>query len=135
MNRRRTPLTEPEETEVRLREDSHLSFPQIGRPLEVTHTRVRQIYAAAKLKRRDFAQRGLDSVWFLPARARRVAQGCHFHSRAAVRAAITSGRLRWHRGMSGIFWKGVMLRSASHRTWAALHAWAGRPPLPPRSRH
>jgi hypothetical protein len=86
------------------------------------------IAACAKLK--DFAEHGEDALSLLPARVRRVVLACGIPRLAQVRAAIATGRLTWTEGIGGIFWEGTMLPKVSRKSWAALHAWAGQPPLP-----
>jgi predicted DNA-binding protein (UPF0251 family) len=104
----------------------------IARQMEVSENRVTQIYQAAQRKIKDVAEHGEDALCLLPARVRRVVEDHGIGSRALARQAIESGRLSWLDGIGGIFWDGVMIRQVSRKTWAALYAWAGRPPLPKR---
>lgn len=115
---------------VRLWEAGDLSRREIARQLEVSSTRVGQIYAAARTKLQDFAEHGEDALTLLPARARKVVVDCGIPSRSQARSAIESGRLTWTEGIGGIFWEGTMLPKVSRKSWAALHAWAGHPPRP-----
>jgi predicted DNA-binding protein (UPF0251 family) len=87
------PLTEQEEMVVRLWEAGNLSRREIARQLEVSSTRVGQIYAAARTKLQDFAEHGEDALTLLPARARKVVVDCGIPSRSQARSAIESGRL------------------------------------------
>ena len=123
------PLTEQEEMVFRLCEAGKLTRREIARHLEVSSTRVGQIYAAAKTKLQDFAEHGEDALTLLPARARQVVVDCGIPSRMLTRSAIESGRLTWHEGIGGIFWEDTMLPKMSRKTWSALHAWAGHPTL------
>jgi hypothetical protein len=124
------PLTEQEEMVFRLCEAGKLTRQEIARQLDVSPARVGQIYVAACAKLKDFAEHGEDALTFLPARARRVVLACGIPRLAQVRAAIATGRLTWTEGIGGIFWEGTMLPKVSRKSWAALHAWAGHPPLP-----
>jgi DNA-directed RNA polymerase specialized sigma24 family protein len=124
------PLTEQEEMVFRLCEAAKLTRREIARQLEVSSSRVRQIYAAAKTKLRDFAEHGEDALTLLPARSRQVVLDCGIPSRSQARSAIESGRLTWAEGIGGIFWEGTMLPKVSRKSWAALHAWAGHPQRP-----
>ena len=114
----------------RLCEAGKLSRREIARQLEVSSTRVGQIYAAARMKLQDFAEHGQDALTLLPARARKVVVDCGIPNRSQARSAIESGRLTWAEGIGGIFWEGTMLPKVSRKSWAALHAWAGQPPRP-----
>ena len=114
----------------RLFEAGKLTRREIARQLEVSSTRVGQIYAAARTKLQDFAEHGEDALTLLPARARQVVVDCGIPSRSQARSAIESGRLTWTEGIGGIFWDGSMLPKVSRKSWAALHSWAGYPPLP-----
>ena len=114
----------------RLCEAGKLTRRQIARQLEVSSSRVGQIYAGARTKLQDFAEHGEDALTLLPARARQVVVDCGIPSRSQARSAIESGRLTWTEGIGGIFWEGTMLPKVSRKSWAALHAWAGHPPLP-----
>jgi len=124
------PLTEQEEMVFRLCEAGRLPRREIARQLEVSATRVGQIYAAAKTKLQDFAEHGEDALTLLPARARQVVLDCGIPSRSQARSAIESGRLTWAEGIGGIFLEDTMLPKVSRKTWAALYAWAGHPPRP-----
>jgi predicted DNA-binding protein (UPF0251 family) len=126
----KNPLTEQEKMVFRLWEAGELSRREIARQLEVSSTRVGQIYAAARTKLQDFAEHGEDALTLLPVRARKVVVDCGIPSRSQARSAIESGRLMWAEGIGGIFWEGTMLPKVSRKSWAALHAWAGHPPLP-----
>ena len=125
----KNPLTELEETVKHLCESGKLTRREIARQLEVSANRVGQIYAAAIRKQKDFAEHGEDALTLLPSRVRRVVLDCGIPSRAQVRAAIATGRLTWIEGIGGILWDGRMLPKVSRKSWAALHAWAGHPPL------
>lgn len=114
----------------RLCEAGKLSRREIARQLEVSSTRVGQIYAAARMKLQDFAEHGEDALMLLPARVRQVVVDCGIPSRSEALSAIESGRLTWAEGIGGIFWEGTMLPKVSRKSWAALHAWAGHPPRP-----
>ena len=114
----------------RLCEVGKLTRREIARQLEVSSTRVGQIYAAARTKLQDFAEHGEDALTLLPVRARKVVVDCGIPSRSQARSAIESGRLTWTEGIGGIFWEGTMLPKVSRKSWAALHAWAGHPPRP-----
>ena len=114
----------------RLCEAGKLSRREIARQLEVSSTRVRQIYAAARMKLQDFAEHGEDALTLLPARVRQVVVDCGIPSRSQALSAIESGRLTWAEGIGGIFWEGTMLPKVSRKSWAALHAWAGHPQRP-----
>jgi len=124
------PLTELEEMVFRLCKDGKLTRREIARQLEVSPTRVGQIYATARTKLKDFAEHGEDALTLLPARTRQVVVECGIPSRSQARSAIESGRLTWAEGIGGIFWEGTMLPKVSRKSWAALHAWAGHPPRP-----
>jgi len=124
------PLTEHEEVVFRLCEAGQLTRREIARQLEVSSTRVGQIYAASKTKLQDFAEHGEDALTLLPARVRQVVVECGIPSRSQTRSAIESGRLKWAEGIGGIFWNGRMLPKVSQKSWTALHSWAGHPPLP-----
>ena len=114
----------------RLCEAGKLTRQEIARQLEVSSTRVGQIYAAARAKMQDFAEHGEDALTLLPARARKVVLDCGIPSRSQTRSAVESGRMTWTEGIGGIFWDGIMLPKVSRKTWAALHAWAGHSPRP-----
>ena len=114
----------------RLCEAGQLTRREIARQLEVSSTRVGQIYAAARTKLQDFAEHGEDALTLLPARARQMVVHCGIPSRSQARSAIESGRLTWAEGIGGIFWDGTMLPKVSRKSWAALHAWAGHPLRP-----
>ncbi len=75
------PLTEIQDTVFRLCEAGHLSRDEIARQLEVSPERVRQIYAAASAKLKDFADHGEDALSLLPVRVRRVVVDCGIPSR------------------------------------------------------
>jgi DNA-directed RNA polymerase specialized sigma24 family protein len=124
------PLPEQEEIVFRLCEEGKLTRRQIARQMEVSSSRVRQIYATARTKLQDFAERGEDALTLLPARARQVVVECGIPRRSQVRSAIESGRLTWTEGIGGIYWDGTMLPKVSRKSWAALHAWAGHPQRP-----
>jgi len=123
-------LTEVEAAVFHLYESRRLTRSEIARQLDVSPTRVGQIYNAACTKLKDFAEHGEDALSLLPARARQVVVEHEIGSRALTRSAIESGRLSWKQGIGGIFWNGVMLRNLSEKTWLALYDWAGRPPIP-----
>jgi len=123
------PLNEVEEMVFRLCEAGKLTPLEIARQLEVSHERVRQIYQAARDKLNDIVEHGEDALSLLPSRARRIVVDLKIPSRSLVRSAIESGRLSWNKGFGSIHWDGVMLRRVSHKTWAALYEWAGRPTL------
>ena len=131
MSLRDKPLNEHEEIVVRLREEQKLTCREIGRQLEVSTSRVGQIYAEAKTKLNDFAENGEDALSQLPMRVRRVVMDCEIGSRALARAAIESGRLSWNEGIGSIHWDGAMLPLVSRKTWAVLYEWAGLPLPPP----
>ena len=124
------PLTEQEEMVLRLCEAKKLTRREIARQLEVSSRRVGQIYAAARTKLQDFAEHGEDALTLLPARVRQMVVDCGIPNRSQARSAIESGRLTWIEGIGGIFWEGTMLPKVSRKSWAALHSWAGYPPLP-----
>jgi predicted DNA-binding protein (UPF0251 family) len=124
------PLTEQEEMVFRLCEAGKLTRREIARQLEVSSTRVGQIYAAARTKLQDFAEHGEDALTLLPARVRQLVVDCRIPSRSQARSAIESGRLTWAEGIGGIFLEDTMLPKVSRKTWAALYAWAGHPPRP-----
>ncbi len=111
-------------------EAGKLTRREIARQLEVSTNRVGQIYAAAIRKQKDFAEHGEDALTLLPSRVRRVVLDCGIPSQAQVRAAIATRRLTWNEGFGSILWDGHMLPKVSRKSWAALHAWAGHPPLP-----
>ena len=114
----------------RLCEVRELTRREIARQLEVSSSRVGQIYAAARKKLQDFTEHGEDALTLLPARARQVVVDYGIPSRLQARSAIESGRLTWAEGIGGIFWEGNMLPKVSRKSWAALHSWAGYPPHP-----
>jgi predicted DNA-binding protein (UPF0251 family) len=124
------PLTEQEEMVFRLCEAGKLTRREIARQLEVSSSRMGQIYAAARTKLQDFAEHGEDALTLLPARARQVVVECGIPSRSQARSAIESVRLTWTEGIGGIFWDGIMLPKVSRKSWIALYSWAGHPPLP-----
>lgn len=124
------PLTEQEEMLYRLCEAGKMTRREIARQLEVSSRRVGQIYAAARTKLQDFAEHGEDALTLLPARVRQMVVDCGIPNRSQARSAIESGRLTWIEGIGGIFWEGTMLPKVSRKSWAALHSWAGYPPLP-----
>jgi predicted DNA-binding protein (UPF0251 family) len=124
------PLTEQEELVFRLCEAGKLTRREIARQLEVSSTRVGQIYTAARTKLQDFAEHGEDALTLLPARVRQLVVDCRIPSRSQARSAIESGRLTWAEGIGGIFLEDTMLPKVSRKTWAALYAWAGHPPRP-----
>lgn len=122
-------LTNHEEMVYRLCEEGVVTRETIALQMEVSVTRVGQIYNSAKIKVQDVAQNGGDALSLLPSRARRVVVNCGIPTRAKVCLAIQSGRMEWLPGCGGILWDGCMIRNVSHKTWAAIHAWAGHPPL------
>ncbi len=126
----RPALTEQEEMVVRLCQEGKLTRKEIALQMEVSGTRIGQIYALAQTKLQDFKENGGDALSLLPSRARRVVVDCGIPSREQVRSAIRSGRMKWLQGMGGVIWEGRMVEKVSHKTWEAIHAWAGHPPLP-----
>ena len=97
------PLTEQEEMLYRLCEAGKMTRREIARQLEVSSTRVGQIYAAARTKLQDFAEHGEDALTLLPARARQVVVDCGIPSRSQARSAIESGRLTWTEASAAFF--------------------------------
>ena len=79
----------------RLCEAGKLTRREIARQLEVSSTRVGQIYAAAKTKLQDFAEHGEDALTLLPARARQVVVDCGIPSRMLTRSAIEAIEARF----------------------------------------
>ena len=127
----REPLTDVQATVIRLHDEAQLSFYQIGRQLEVTATRVRQIYVTAHARLRDFTAHGPTAVCLLPGRARWILEYCGYQSWAEVPAAMETGELQiLHEGRN-VYWQKTMLPSVSRKTWSILYEWAGRPVLPP----
>jgi hypothetical protein len=125
------PLTEQEEAVFRLCEAGKLSYADIARQLDVVPAYVKQVHIIAGRKLKDFAEHGADSLWLVPGRARRVLADRCITSRAQARAVIESGQMKWEKCCGGaIFWGDRMIPNVSHKTWAIIYEWAGRPPLP-----
>jgi hypothetical protein len=116
---------------VHLRDEAHLTFDQIGRQLEVTPVRVRQIYRQAHGYLSDFAAHGPKAICLLPPRARTVLKFCGYQSWAEVRTAMETGELQMLHGGHSVFWQRTPLTSVGPKTWAVLYEWAGQPIMPP----
>ena len=84
----------------------------------------------AFLKRCYRACQHITSGVAIESRVNRYRNRKQIPSRSQVRSAIESGRLTCAEGFGGIFWEGTMLPKVSRKSWAALHSWAGHPPLP-----
>lgn len=123
-------LTEVQSTVIRLHDEAHLSFDQIGRQLEVNGARARQIYVEAHARQRDLAANGVHAICCLPGRARSVLQACGLNSWAETRAAMETGELRAAQGGHVVLWRKQLLGAVSRKTWAVIYEWAGRPLVP-----
>jgi len=132
MSLRLQPVSEVQAAVVRLHDEARLSFIQIARQLEVTDSRVKQIYAEAHHCLRDFAAHGPKAICLLPGRARWLLEYCGYQSWAEVRTAMETGELQLTLSGAGVLWQKTMLPSVSHKTWSALYDWAGRPTLLPK---
>jgi hypothetical protein len=129
MNLRNKPLEDWEEVVVRLRQDQKLTYHQIGRQLDVSGVRVRQIYQSAQARLKDFAEHGTGALSRLPTRVRRLVLDLNLGSRERTRSAIESGRLSWNESYASIHWDGKMLLYYGRRTWEVLLEWAGQKPF------
>lgn len=121
------PLNAQQKEVMRLREDERLTCQEIAARMGVTHHRIRQVLAAARMRLRDCAVHGERALCLVPKRMRDFLEWNDLASPAALREAIESKRLVWDDSWKRLIWDGRPPRNLGWKSWQVMCEWAGLP--------
>lgn len=120
---------------LRLREEEHLTYPQIAARMRVTHHRIRQVLFVARERLRDCSDHGEEALCMVPLRVRHFLGNFGIDGRKALRELIDSGRLAWDIPRKRLMLDGRGTRNVGWKSWQVMCEWVGLPrPEPPPTR-
>jgi hypothetical protein len=109
---------------VKMREEKKLTFAEIGRRMNLTRERIRQIYADAMKWRKIWSMTGEKADWAkLPSRVQKVLPSLGLKTKAQVRGAIDKGDLTYPGPSRGLHWRGERVGRLGDESWRAILKW------------
>ena len=107
--------------------DQGMTYASIGRAMDLSRERVKQVYLDAQARLKDYAKNGPDALSLLPGRARQFLELFSLPTRAAVREAIEAGKLKWNEDKKALMFGESYPRNYGWGVWVVLCEWAGLP--------
>ncbi|MBL9159529.1 MAG: hypothetical protein JNJ70_18740 [Verrucomicrobiales bacterium] len=105
---------------LRLREEEHLTYPQIAARMGLSEGRIQQVLSVARARVRDCSEHGEGALCLVPLRVRHFLKNYDIEGRKALREAIDSGRLAWDIPGKRLRLDGRNTRNVGWKIWQVI---------------
>lgn len=105
---------------LRLREEEHLTYPQIAARMGLSEGRIRQVLSVARARFRDCSEHGEGALCLVPSRVRHFLKNYGSDGRKALRELIDSGRLAWNIPGKRLMLDGRNTRNVGWKSWQVI---------------